>query len=326
MPYLEIRKLEKKYNDFTLSASFGVDEGEFLCVIGPSGSGKSTLLSLIAGLDKPDGGTVTIDGKDITKMKIQERGIGMVFQDFTLFPSMNVEKNIQFGMTEKKAEKKKISDALLSLVGLEGYAKRSVSSLSGGEAQRVQLARAIAAKPKILLLDEPLSALDAPLRKSIRSSIRAIHDALGITMIYVTHDREEAFSISDSILIMHDGKTVAMGTAEELYRNPKDLFTAFFTGEGTAIPAHLVYENTTGYLFFRPEDAVLSEEPINPEMYPMHIVFNDLKIVSAEFTGSGYLLGLDYQGYPMLCMSRTKPRKKDVSLMILQASMQNLPE
>ena len=204
MPYLEIRKLEKKYKDFTLSASFGVDEGEFLCVIGPSGSGKSTLLSLIAGLDKPDGGTVTIDGKDITKMKIQERGIGMVFQDFTLFPSMNVEKNIQFGMTEKKAEKKKISDALLSLVGLEGYAKRSVSSLSGGEAQRVQLARAIAAKPKILLLDEPLSALDAPLRKSIRSSIRAIHDALGITMIYVTHDREEAFSISDSIMIMHD--------------------------------------------------------------------------------------------------------------------------
>ena len=327
MPYLEVRKLEKKYKDFTLSASFGVEEGEFLCIIGPSGSGKSTLLSLIAGLDKPDGGTITLDGKDITGEKIQDRGIGMVFQDFTLFPSMNVEKNIQFGMKEKKkSERKKMSDALLELVDLSGYGKRSVSSLSGGEAQRVQLARAIAAEPRMLLLDEPLSALDAPLRKSIRNSIRAIHDATGITMLYVTHDREEAFSISDSIMIMHDGKTVTMGTAEELYRKPGDLFTAFFTGEGTAIPAHLVYENTTGYLFFRPEDAVLSEEPINPEMYPMHIVFNDLKIVSAEFTGSGYLLGLDYQGYPMLCMSRTKPRKKDVSLMILQASMQNLPE
>ena len=145
-------------------------------------------------------------------------------------------------------------------------------------------------------------------------------------MLYVTHDREEAFTVSDSILLMNEGKSVSMGSAEELYTHPGNLFTAFFTGEGTAIPAHLVYENTTGYLFFRPEDAVLSEEPINPEMYPMHIVFNDLKIISAEFTGSGYLLGLDYQGYPMLCMSRTKPRKKDVSLMILQASMQNLPE
>ena len=290
MPYLEIRNLTRKYKDFTLSASFGVEEGDFLCIIGPSGSGKSTLLSIIAGLENPDSGSVILDGKDITDTRIQDRNIGMVF------------------------------------VGLEGYEKRSVTSLSGGEAQRVQLARALAAEPKILLLDEPLSALDPPLRKSIRSAIRTIHDTLGITMLYVTHDREEAFTVSDSILLMNEGKSVSMGSAEELYTHPGNLFTAFFTGEGTAIPAHLVYENTTGYLFFRPEDAVLSEEPINPEMYPMHIVFNDLKIVSAEFTGSGYLLGLDYQGYPMLCMSRTKPRKKDVSLMILQASMQNLPE
>ncbi len=324
MPYLEIRKLEKKYKDFTLSASFGVDEGEFLCIIGPSGSGKSTLLSLIAGLDKPDGGTITLDGKDITGEKIQSRGIGMVFQDFTLFPSMNVERNIQFGMKEKKAERKKISDALLKLVGLEGYARRSVSSLSGGEAQRVQLARAIAAKPRILLLDEPLSALDAPLRKSIRSSIRAIHDTLGITMLYVTHDREEAFSISDSILIMHEGKTVAMGTAEELYRHPADLFTAFFTGEGTSLPAHLVFENSDGSIFFRPENAVISEENINPAMYPMHVIFNDAEILSCEFCGSAYMLGLQYQGYPILCQSTTKPRKKTVSVMILRESILSL--
>ncbi len=321
MPYLEIRKLEKKYKDFGLSASFGVEEGEFLCIIGPSGSGKSTLLSLIAGLDTPDGGSIILDGKDITKEKIQNRGIGMVFQDFTLFPSMNVEKNIQFGMKEKGKDRKKISDALLALVGLEGYGKRSVSSLSGGEAQRVQLARALAAEPRILLLDEPLSALDAPLRKSIRNSIRAIHDSLGITMLYVTHDREEAFSISDSIMIMHDGKTVAMGTAEELYNHPKDLFTAFFTGEGTALPAHLVFENTDGSMFFRPEHAVISEEPVNPTMYPMHIILNDAEIVSAEFTGSGYMLGLDYQGYPILASSATKPRRKTVSLMILKESI-----
>ena len=325
MPFLEIRNLERRYRNFSLSASFGIDEGEFLCVIGPSGSGKSTLLSLIAGLDKPDGGTITLDGKDITNERIQDRGIGMVFQDFTLFPSMNTERNIQFGMKEKKAsERKKLSDALLSLVGLEGYGKRSVTSLSGGEAQRVQLARALAAEPRILLLDEPLSALDAPLRKSIRSSIRAIHDTLGTTMIYVTHDREEAFAISDSILIMHDGATVAMGTAEELYRHPKDLFTAFFTGEGTSLPAHLVYENMTGSIFFRPEDAVISEEPINPDMYTMHLILNDAQIISCEFTGSGYLLGLEYQGYPLLSMSATKPRRKTVTVMILRESVLNL--
>ena len=324
MPYLEIRNLEKKYKNFTLSASFGVEEGEFLCIIGPSGSGKSTLLSIIAGLEKPDKGTITINGKDITGERIQDRGIGMVFQDYTLFPSMNVEKNIQFGMKEKKSERKKTSDALLSLVGLEGYGKRSVSSLSGGEAQRVQLARAIAAKPQILLLDEPLSALDAPLRKSLRASIRAIHDATGITMLYVTHDREEAFSVSDTIMIMHDGKSVAMGTAEELYRHPGDLFTAFFTGEGTALPAHLVYENTEGYVFFRPENAVIAEENLDESLYPMHLVLKGAEIISCEFTGSGYLLGLQYKGYPILSESATKPRRKTVSVMILKESVLNL--
>lgn len=321
MSYLEVRNVEKKYKDFTLSASFGIDEGEFLCIIGPSGSGKSTLLSLIAGLDKPDKGTITLEGKDITKERIQDRGIGMVFQDFTLFPSMNVEKNIQFGMKAPKAERKKLTESLLELVGLGGYGKRSVTSLSGGEAQRVQLARALAAEPRILLLDEPLSALDAPLRKSIRSSIRAIHDTLGITMLYVTHDREEAFSISDSIMIMHDGKTVALGSAEELYRHPTDLFTAFFTGEGTALPASLIFENGTGAVFFRPENAIISEEPINPDMYPMYIILSDAEILSCEFTGSSYMLGLQYQGHPLLSQSATKPRKKTVSVMILKESL-----
>ena len=327
MAYLEIQDITKECDNFTLSASFSVEEGEFLCIIGPSGSGKSTLLSLIEGLDTPSSGSIILDGKDITSERIQDRNIGMVFQDFTLFPSMNVEKNIEYGMkTEKKADRKRFASNLLKLVGLEGYEKRAVTSLSGGEAQRVQLARALAAEPKMLLLDEPLSALDPPLRKSIRSAIRSIHDTLGITMLYVTHDREEAFTISDSILIMHDGKAVAKGNAEELYRHPESLFTAFFTGEGTAIPAYLVYENTDGYLFFRPEDAVLSEEPLDPELYPMHVIFNDLEVVSEAFMGSGYLLGMEYQGYPMLSLSHTKPRKKHVSLMILAASMQNIAQ
>ena len=321
MPYLEIRKLEKKYKDFTLSASFGVDEGEFLCIIGPSGSGKSTLLSLIAGLDKPDGGTITLDGKDITGEKIQSRGIGMVFQDFTLFPSMNVERNIQFGMKEKKAERKKISDALLKLVGLEGYARRSVSSLSGGEAQRVQLARAIAAKPRILLLDEPLSALDAPLRKSIRSSIRAIHDTLGITMLYVTHDREEAFSISDRIAVIRSGKIEMTDTPQAVYREPETLFTAYFTGEGTSLPGtmfNLDIEADT--IFFRPE-AVTVREGVFYGDSDAFLILENVEVSGAEYLGHCYMLGLQYDGHRILAQSGFYPKDKYITIYIRKTQL-----
>ena len=325
MAYLEIRNLKKEYRDFTLSISLSVDEGEFLCVIGPSGSGKSTLLSIIAGLEEADGGTITLAGHDITHSRIQERGIGMVFQDFALFPSMNVSRNIEFGMKEKdKARRKEITADLLRLVGLEGYGKRSVNSLSGGEAQRVQLARAIASEPRILLLDEPLSALDAPMRKNIRNAVRAIHDSLGITMIYVTHDREEAFSISDSILLMKDGQAEARGSAEDLYRNPPSLFSAFFTGEGTALPAHLIFENMEGSVFFRPEEAAIAEEELDPSLYTMHVIFSGCEVISCEFLGTGYMLGLSYRGYPLLCQSATKPRRRTVSVMILRTCLRNL--
>ena len=322
MPFFEVSGLEKKYKDFTLSLSFSIDEGEFLSVIGPSGSGKSTLLSLIAGIETPDKGTIQIAGQDITKARIQERGIGMVFQDFSLFPSMNTEKNIQFGMKEKDGRKKKqLSSQLLELVGLKGHEKRNVSSLSGGEAQRVALARAIAAEPRMLLFDEPLSALDPPMRKHLRSIIRNIHDSLGITVIYVTHDIEEAFAISDNILVMNGGKAVTKKTAEDLYRKPDSLFTAFFTGEGTALPAHLIFENTEGSLFFRPEDATIAEEGVDPEKYPMHVILNDVKVVSADFAGGHYMLGLSYQGYPMLVETSVRPRRANVSVMILRQSI-----
>ena len=325
MAYLEIKNIEKKYGSFNLSLSLEAGEGEFLCIIGPSGSGKSTLLSLIAGLEEPDSGSIILDGRDITREKIQDRGIAMVFQDFTLFPSMNVQKNIEFGMKMKeKTKRRNLAANLLKLVGLEGYGKRSVTSLSGGEAQRVQLARALASEPGILLLDEPLSALDPPMRKNIRNAIRAIHDSLGITMLYVTHDREEAFSISDSIVIMNEGRIAARGSAEELYRHPSDLFTAFFTGEGTAIPAHLVFENMEGSVFFRPEEATISEDELDPSLYTMHVIFSGCEVVSCEFTGAGYMLGLNYKGYPLLCQSATKPRRKTVSLMILRESLRNL--
>ena len=325
MAFLEIKGLEKKYKDFTLSLSMAIEEGEFISLIGPSGSGKSTLLSVIAGILPPDRGEILLSGDDITGRRIQDRGIGMVFQDMALFPSMNVKKNIQAGMKEKDRKKRnELAEKLLELVGLPGYGKRSISSLSGGEAQRVALARSIAAEPRILLLDEPLSSLDAPLRKHLRAAIRMIHDSLGITMLYVTHDREEAFAISDRIAIMHDGRIEAFGTAEELYRKPSNLFTAFFTGEGTAIPASVLSEGASGTLFFRPENAQIANLDADSSSFPRHMIFRNAEIVSAEFTGDGYTLGLDWNGFQILARSIIQPRKKDVSVIILKEAVEIL--
>ena len=229
-------------------------------------------------------------------------------------------------MKEKNSKKKdQKTEELLNTIGLSGYGKRKVTTLSGGEAQRVALARAIASEPDILLLDEPLSALDAPLRKKLRGSIRAIHDAFSTTMLYVTHDREEAFAISDKILIMKDGKVEAFGTPEELYRNPPTLFTAFFTGDGTALPASLIYgDGIEGSVFFRPESVTVSEESLEGGLYPNHLVFNNVEVLSAEYTGPGYMLGLSFRGMPMIAFSPLKPKKRLVSLMILMDSVKKI--
>ena len=326
MSYLEINDLQKDYSDFILSLSFSVEKGELVTILGPSGSGKSTLLSLISGIESVDKGEIKIDGKDITKLPISKRGISMVFQDFSLFPGMNTKKNIEYGMKEKNSKKKdQKTEELLNTIGLSGYGKRKVTTLSGGEAQRVALARAIASEPDILLLDEPLSALDAPLRKKLRGSIRAIHDAFSTTMLYVTHDREEAFAISDKILIMKDGKVEAFGTPEELYRNPPTLFAAFFTGDGTALPASLIYgDGIEGSVFFRPESVTVSEESLEGRLYPNHLVFNNVEVLSAEYTGPGYMLGLSFRGMPMIAFSPLKPKKRLVSLMILMDSVKKI--
>ena len=326
MSYLEINNLQKDYSDFILSLSFSVEKGELVTILGPSGSGKSTLLSLISGIESVDKGEIKIDGKDITKLPISKRGISMVFQDFSLFPGMNTKKNIEYGMKEKNSKKRdQKTEELLNTIGLPGYGKRKVTTLSGGEAQRVALARAIASEPDILLLDEPLSALDAPLRKKLRGSIRAIHDAFSTTMLYVTHDREEAFAISDKILIMKDGKVEAFGTPEELYRNPPTLFAAFFTGDGTALPASLIYgDGIEGSVFFRPESVTVSEESLEGRLYPNHLVFNNVEVLSAEYTGPGYMLGLSFRGMPMIAFSPLKPKKRLVSLMILMDSVKKI--
>lgn len=235
MEFISIRNLEKNYgqNNIFKNINFDIKKGEFITLLGPSGCGKSTLLRCIAGLNEIDSGAIFVSGKDISKDSPKDRGIGMVFQNYALFPNMNVYDNIAFGLSIKKVSKAEIDERvreMLELVQLEGKEKYFPSELSGGQKQRVAIARSIIMKPEILLLDEPLSALDAKVRKTLREEIRRIQRMLGITTIFVTHDQEEALTVSDRIFVMNKGNIVQNGSPEEVYTSPNNLFLAKFIG------------------------------------------------------------------------------------------------
>ena len=220
----------KAVEDFNLE----VKRGEFVTFLGPSGCGKTTTLRMIAGFDMPTSGDILLNGKDISKLPPYERPINTVFQRYALFPHMNIFDNIAFGLKLKKLpeeEIKKKVKKVLELVDLEGFEKRSVSTLSGGQQQRVGIARALVNEPQILLLDEPLGALDLKMRKEMQIELKAMHDELGITFIYVTHDQEEALTMSDKIVVMSEGKIQQIGTPEDIYNEPKNAFVADFIGE-----------------------------------------------------------------------------------------------
>ena len=247
---LELKEIKKSFTEGEAvldNISLEISKGEFITLLGSSGCGKTTTLRIIAGLEQPDAGSVWLDGREVTGLEPNQRDVNTVFQNYALFPHMNVAENIGYGLKLKKVPKseirKKVSQ-MLELVQLEGYEKRKPSELSGGQKQRVAIARALVNNPKILLLDEPLGALDLQLRRAMQIELKHLQKKLGITFIYITHDQEEAINMSDRIAVMKDGRIEQIGTPDEIYNHPKTSYVATFVGNANIL--HGVAESIQG--------------------------------------------------------------------------------
>lgn len=244
---VELRDFSKSYGDKTVieNINLSVYEGEFLTLLGSSGCGKTTILRSISGLDKPTKGKVFIDGEDVTELEPPQRQVNTIFQNYALFPLMTIEDNVAFGLKMKNVPKDEMKDRvskMLELVHLEGYEKRKPKELSGGEQQRVSIIRGLINNPKVLLLDEPLSALDLKLRKKMHVELKQLQKKLGITFIYVTHDQDEALSMSDRIVLLKDGKIEQIGSPVDIYEKPNSLYAADFIGEINKFTGEIVSE------------------------------------------------------------------------------------
>jgi sulfate transport system ATP-binding protein len=249
------------------NVSLDVDTGSLVALLGPSGSGKSTLLRLIAGLEEADAGRIWITGEEATSRSVQEREVGFVFQHFALFKHRTVRQNVAFGLElrgwKHEAIRRRV-DELLELVQLQGFGNRYPSQLSGGQRQRVALARALAVQPRVLLLDEPFSALDAKVRKELRAWLRNLHDEMHVTTVIVTHDQEEAMEVADRIVVMNQGRIEQIGTPAEIYDQPATPFVMSFVGAVNVLPAHVPLapnQQQSGDVFIRPHDLELHRHP-----------------------------------------------------------------
>ncbi|WP_025111626.1 ABC transporter ATP-binding protein [Pseudomonas sp. H1h] len=310
-PLVSLRNLNKHYGDFAAvdNISLDIKDGEFLTFLGSSGSGKSTTLSMLAGFETPSSGEILVNGQSLVNVPPHKRDIGMVFQRYSLFPHLSVRDNIAFPLAIRKlaaAERDKRVDAMLKLVQLEQFAHRRPSQLSGGQQQRVAIARALVYEPRILLMDEPLGALDKKLREDLQDELRQLHRRLGITIVYVTHDQEEAMRLSQRIAIFSHGKIVGLGSGYDLYQNPPNAFVASFLGnsnflklkaqgnaaasfEGQSLSIRLtagLHTNQDVLLMVRPEKALaLSVQQANDE--PLAAGWNEVsaKVVEVLFLG-----------------------------------------
>lgn len=279
---IQVANVSKKFGDFKAvdQVSLDVESGSLVALLGPSGSGKSTLLRLIAGLEQPDCGRIWITGEEATSQSVQERQIGFVFQHFALFKHRTVRENIAFGLELRRWTKQQIQgrvDDLLDLVQLRGFGQRYPSQLSGGQRQRVALARALAVQPRVLLLDEPFSALDAKVRKELRAWLRSLHDEMHVTTVIVTHDQEEAMEVADKIVVMNEGMIEQIGTPADIYDHPSSPFVMSFIGAVNVLPRRALVSRepadpTLGdsQVFVRPHDVVVYATP-NSETVPARL-------------------------------------------------------
>ncbi|MEM7428918.1 MAG: putative 2-aminoethylphosphonate ABC transporter ATP-binding protein [Pseudomonadota bacterium] len=311
-PYLSIRDLTKMFGSFTAlrDISLDINEGEFVCFLGPSGCGKTTLLRAIAGLDIQTSGTVVQGGEDISALPPSERDFGIVFQSYALFPNLTVNRNVAYGLENAGESRDKINGRvsdLLKLVGLPDQGPKYPAQLSGGQQQRVALARALATSPGLLLLDEPLSALDAQVRVHLRHEIKALQDRLGVTTIMVTHDQEEALSMADRIVVMNHGVIEQVGTPTEIYTEPETLFVADFIGEMNHLGGRIGGDGNvkTGKLSLAcAANALTQDQAIVATIRPEDIVLRngksagkdknelEMTVEELEFLGSYWRVGL----------------------------------
>ena len=305
MSYMEISNIEKAFdkNEVLKGISLNIEQGEFVSLLGPSGCGKSTLLRCLSGLETIDRGTFVLDGKDVTETPAQNRNIGMVFQQYSLFPNMTVEENLSFPLTIQKmpkADQKAKIDDVLEIVGLTDKKKAYPGNLSGGQQQRVALARAIISRPKVLLLDEPLSAIDAKLRKNLQIEIRRIQQELNITTIFVTHDQDEAMSMSDRICLLNNGNIEQVSSPIELYTKPKTRFAASFIGHYNVFSPdefkqafHVAAAPDNKMTAIRPETIQISTEKPQ-ENDAIHTIYG--KIINNRSVGNTLHYHIDVNG------------------------------
>ncbi|QEY72960.1 ABC transporter ATP-binding protein [Pseudomonas denitrificans (nom. rej.)] len=302
MSFLSVETLNKSYGSTTVfqDIDFAAERGEFVTLLGPSGCGKSTLLRCIAGLTAVDSGRILLDGEDIVPRSPQKRGIAMVFQSYALFPNMTVEQNVAFGLRMQKvpaAESTQRVREALEMVELGPLVARYPHQLSGGQCQRVALARSLVTRPRLLLLDEPLSALDARIRKHLREQIRRIQQELKLTTVFVTHDQEEALTLSDRIVLMNAGRIVQSGDAETLYTAPENAFAAGFIGNYNLLDAaqatKLLDRPFRQQVAIRPESLRLSVEP--GEGIPVRVLSHSLlgNVIRYRVDASGVELTVD---------------------------------
>lgn len=296
--------------------SIAVESGEFFTLVGPSGCGKTTTLRTIAGFEEPATGTVAIDGRAVTHLPPEERDVGVVFQNYALFPHMTVRENVGYGLRfheppDGVARRERV-DELLELVDMAQLADREPSQLSGGQQQRIALARALAPGPDVLLLDEPLSALDARLRERLRVTVREIQQALDITTVYVTHDQAEALAISDRVAVVNDGQVEQAGSPESIYRNPASRFVAEFVGDNNILEAAVQNTDPLCVAFAGQEVAIPGESTANPgdrvalSIRPENVSVGEgdvslpASVEQVEFLGDAYRIHCDWDGVSLL--------------------------